>query len=105
MIKEFSKQSLSEEIKKNGIVVLDFHAVWCGPCKSFSSVFQKVADELNSVATFGKVNIDEQRDLAIEYKVSSIPNIVIIKSGVVMWQHIGTIDAEILKNKINALLK
>jgi thioredoxin 1 len=105
MIKEFSKQLLSEEIKKNNIIVLDFHAVWCGPCKSFSSVFNNVATELNSVATFGKINIDEQRDLAIEYKVSSIPTIIILKNGIVMWQHIGTVDAETLKNKINTLLK
>lgn len=105
MIKEFSKQSLAEEIKKGGIIVLDFHAIWCGPCKSFGSVFEKAAEEMKEVATFGKINIDEQRDLAVEYKVSSIPNVVIIKNGVVMWQHIGTIDIELLKNKINTLLK
>lgn len=105
MIKEFSKQLLSEAIKKGGIIVLDFHAIWCGPCKSFSTIFEKIAEEMNGIAIFGKVNIDEHRDLAIEYKISSIPNIIILKDGIVMWQHIGIVDAELLKNKINTLLK
>ncbi len=105
MIKEFSKLSLSDEIKKGGIIILDFHAIWCGPCKKFSNIFEQTAEEMKDVATFGKVNIDEQRDLAIEYKISSIPNIVIIKNGVVVWQHLGGVSNETLKNKINTILK
>ncbi len=104
MIKEFSKELLTEEIKKNGIIVIDFHAIWCGPCKSFNSIFQKVAEDMQDKATFGKINIDEHRDLAIQYKVSSIPNIIIIKKGSVVWQNIGIVDAENLKKKINTLI-
>ena len=46
MVKEFSKQLLLEEIKKNTIIVLDFYAIWCAPCKSFSGIFEKIAEEM-----------------------------------------------------------
>jgi thioredoxin 1 len=104
MVQEFSKQLLTEKIKTDNIIVLDFYAIWCGPCKTFGNIFDEVAQEMKDFATFGKVNIDEQRNLAIEYKISSIPNIVIIKNGTLMWQQIGSIDAETLKNKIKTLI-
>lgn len=105
MVKEFSKSFLATEMKKNSLIVLDFYAVWCGPCRTFGNTFSEVAAELSDIAIFGKVNIDEQRDLAVEYKVSSIPTIIIIKNGVLAWNHIGMIDATSLKNKIHFLLK
>jgi thioredoxin 1 len=105
MIKEFSKQLLIEAMKQEAIIVLDFYALWCGPCKTFAIEFNKVAEKMHTIATFGKVNIDEHRDLAVQYKVSSIPTVIIIKNGIVAWQHIGTLDANVLEQKIQSVLK
>jgi thioredoxin len=105
MVNEFSKQEFYDEVKKGGIIIIDFHAQWCGPCKSFSNIFNKVAEEMAEFAIFAKINIDEQRDLAIEYKVSSIPNLVIVKDGVIMYQHVGVMDETTLINKIKTILK
>lgn len=105
MVKDFSKSILTEEIKKSKLIVLDFYAGWCGPCRSFSSTFEECALSMSKFAVFGKVNIDEQRDLAIEYKVSSIPTILIIKDGELVWNHVGAMDGEALKNKINFFIK
>lgn len=105
MVKEFSKSLLSEEIKKNSVIVLDFYAIWCGPCRTFSQVFELVSEELKDVAIFGKINIDEQRDLAVQYKVSSIPNIIIIKNGDLIWTHIGMIEEAALQAKIKSIIK
>ena len=103
MVKEFSKQILQDEIAKGSIIVLDFYAIWCGPCNTFAPTFNQIAIDMGNVAVFGKVNIDEQRDIAILYRISSIPTILIIKNNEIMWQHIGTVDAILLKNKIKSL--
>ncbi len=103
MVREFSKQMLNDEIAKGSVIVLDFYAVWCGPCHSFESTFLQVATDMKDKAVFGKVNIDEHRDIAVMYRIASIPTILIIKAGEVVWQHIGTVDGSVLKNKINAL--
>lgn len=105
VIKEFSKNILTEEMKKDKLIVIDFYAVWCGPCKSFASVFELCAAEMSEYATFGKVNIDDHRDLAIEYKISSIPTLLIIKDGVPVWTQIGSLDLESLKSKIMVFTK
>lgn len=105
MVKEFSKNILAEEIKKSKLIILDFYAAWCGPCRSFSSIFEECALSMAKIAVFGKVNIDEQRDLAIEYKVSSIPTILIIQDGQLVWSYVGAMDSEALKNKINFFIK
>lgn len=104
MIYEFTQKTLQEEIKKNGIIVLDFYATWCGPCKTFGSIFSEVARELAGVATFGKINIDEQRDLAVAYKITSIPSIIIIKQGEPVWAHVGGVSDIELTKKIKLLI-
>lgn len=105
MVKDFSKNILTEEIKKNKLVILDFYAPWCGPCRSFSSIFEECALSMSNNAIFGKVNIDEQRDLAIEYKISSIPTVVVVKDGQLVWSHVGALSAEVLKSKISFFIK
>lgn len=104
MVKDFKRQTLIDEIAKESIIVLDFYAVWCGPCAAFEPTFYSVAEEMKGKAIFGKVNIDEHRDIAVMYHISSIPTIIIIKNSEVVWQHIGTVDSSLLKSKINSLL-
>jgi thioredoxin 1 len=104
MITIFNKESLDNEIKKNSIIVLDFYAVWCSPCVAFSPKFEEVAKQYSDKAVFGKINIDECRDLAVKYRISSIPTIIIIKDGAIVWQHIGSIDKKILSEKIEVLI-
>jgi thioredoxin len=105
MVRDFSKSILAEEIKKSGLIVLDFYAGWCGPCRSFSAIFEECALTMNKEAVFGKVNIDEQRDLAIEYKISSIPTVLIVKDGQLVWSHVGAVSLDVLKNKISFFTK
>ncbi|MDL2232625.1 thioredoxin [Ruminococcaceae bacterium OttesenSCG-928-L11] len=78
---ELNKSAFLETIGQDVPTVVDFWATWCMPCQVFAPVVEEIAGEMDGKANFGKVNIDEERDLAIEYGVSSIPTLVIFKGG------------------------
>ena len=69
-----------EEIKKNSVVMLDFYADWCGPCRMVAPTVHEIAEERSDV-TVGKINVDNDPDLAQAFGVMSIPTIVILKGG------------------------
>ncbi len=78
MIKHINKQEFEDEVlKSNKLVLVDFFATWCGPCKMLSPVLDEIANEIDVY----KINIDEQRDLAIENGIEVVPTIFIFKNG------------------------
>lgn len=70
-------------------VLLDFWADWCGPCRMLSPVIDEVADAVAGKAKVGKVNVDEETDLASKFKIMSIPTLVVIRDGKVVSQTVG----------------
>lgn len=80
MITTVSNNNLSEA-KTKPMAVLDFSAVWCGPCKMLAPVLESVADAMGDTASFYSIDVDANMELAMEYRVSSIPCIVILKNG------------------------
>lgn len=90
----------TEILKSNQPVVVDFYATWCGPCKMLLPVFEDVANELGAKYKFAKVNIDEEREIAVSHNISSIPTILFIKNGSVVGKETGFMNKEALKNKI-----
>jgi len=73
-----------EDIVKSGVVLVDFWAPWCNPCRMLGNVLVQVAAETPAGVTIGKVNIDENRDLAVKFEVMNIPRIFIYKDGKVV---------------------
>ena len=88
-----------------GLVVADFWAPWCGPCRALAPEVDKVADQFAGKVKVGKVNVDEDPDLAIKYDVNTIPRILIFKgSDKPIFEHVGIIRADDLAKVINANL-
>jgi thioredoxin 1 len=104
MVHEMTKQLIEKYITTKNVIFIDFYAIWCGPCKVFKPTFEKIAQEFEHAAIFGQLNIDEQKNVAIEYKISSIPTIICIKNGVPCWSHTGTISENALREKIISLV-
>lgn len=91
----------SEVIKSDKAVVVDFFATWCGPCKMMSTIIDAVSEELGDNVKVGKVDTDENLELAQSYGIMSIPTIMIFKNGEVLKTFIGVTD----KNEIMEALK
>ena len=88
-VKVLNKENFEENVLKNeGSVVVDFWAPWCGPCRMLSPVVDQVAEEVEEVS-FGKVNVDEEKELASRYGIMSIPALVLFKNGEAVSSMIG----------------
>lgn len=85
---------------KNRVVLVDFWAEWCAPCKMMAPVLNEVAIELNGTAHVGKVNIELYQSLAQKYKVLNIPTLILLKNGHEVNRFVGIKNKEFLLNKI-----
>ena len=83
----------TEVLDYKGVVLVDFWAVWCGPCKMLSPLVEEVAGEADGFKV-GKVNVDEADDLARKYKVFSIPTLLVFKGGEPVQRSVGAIPKE-----------
>ena len=92
------------EITASGVVVVDFYAEWCGPCKMMSPVFEEAQAEYDGRAVIAKVNVDENRDLAMQNKIMGVPTMIFFKGGEIVDRVTGVIDKEALYDKIDSLL-
>ncbi len=105
MAKVFTKDNFQAEvISSDKPVLVDFWAEWCGPCKMISPLIDKVAEEVGDAAAIGKVNVDDQQELAREYGIQSIPTLLFFKNGEIKDKIVGAaVTADLLKEKLNAL--
>lgn len=98
--------NFEQEVIKSSIpVVVDVYAPWCGPCRQMAPLFEELSKELEGTVTLVSLNIDEERDLAIQYNVSSIPTFIFFKDGKMVGKETGFMSKDALKNKIDILFK
>ncbi|MFH1721797.1 MAG: thioredoxin [Candidatus Altiarchaeota archaeon] len=97
---EISDKSFDEVVKLNPLVVIDCWAEWCGPCKAIAPVLEELAEEFAGQITFTKLNIDENKEKAIEHGIMSIPTLLIFKEGKKVDQIVGAIPKDSIKEKL-----
>ena len=99
-----TEQNFDEALsRQQGVMMVDFWAEWCGPCRAISPVLEALAQESGSKVTLAKVNVDENPGLAARYGIRSIPTILFMKQGKVADQVIGAVPRAKLKDKLDAL--
>lgn len=100
-----SENFASEVIESDQPVLVDFWAEWCGPCKMIGPVLDQLSGEIEGQAKIGKVNVDNARDLAVQYNVKSIPLLLFFKNGEIKDQIVGAnVTKDQLKSKLLALV-
>ena len=99
-IKISSENFEKEVLNSNQTVLIDFYADWCGPCKMMAPTIEKLAEELQGKVKVGKINVDENQELAMQYNIMSIPTIIIFKDGKESKRLVGLRDKNELLNEL-----
>ena len=103
MAKIINTSQFRGSVEENqGVVVVDFFATWCGPCKMLAPVFEQAGEEMKNDATFLKVDIDQSMDLAQKFKIVSVPTLKVFKNGEEVDTLMGFMPKEVLKSKVEA---
>ena len=97
---EVTDQNFAETICKQGLVVVDCWAVWCSPCSMLSPIVEELASDYAGRIVFGKLNVDENHGVAIEYQILSIPTILVFKDGKLVDRIVGLIPKKLLEPRI-----
>ena len=93
-----------DEVTSTGVAVVDFYADWCGPCKMMAPIFDEAKDAYDGKATFAKLNVDDNKEIAINNKVMGIPTLLFFKDGQLVDRITGVIEKDALYAKLDALV-
>ena len=99
----FTDQNFNEEVlKSDKPVLVDFWAPWCGPCRVQGPIIEELSKEVSGIKV-GKLNVDENNQIAMQYGVMSIPTLIVFKNGQVVEQMVGVQQKDLLKKKLEAI--
>lgn len=101
---EITKDNFSEIVNSGKLVVIDFWATWCGPCRRVAPVIEQLAQEYEGQAIVGKVDVEEQDELAMQFGIRNIPTVLFLKNGEVVDKVVGAMAKPAYEEKLKALL-
>ncbi|MBR4098868.1 MAG: thioredoxin [Clostridium sp.] len=91
---QFNQETFDKALQENKLVMVDFWADWCGPCKMLAPLIEDLAEKYSESAVVGKVNVDEEQELAIRYRVMSIPTVIFFKDGQEIDRKVGVMPPD-----------
>ncbi|WP_165990218.1 thioredoxin [Streptomyces sp. YIM 98790] len=97
---ELTKENFDTSVKSSDIVLVDFWAAWCGPCRMFAPVFEQAAEKHEDIV-FGKVDTEAEQELAAAFQISSIPTLMAIRDGVILYAQPGALPGPALEDLIS----
>ncbi|HEY9472267.1 MAG TPA: thioredoxin [Mycobacteriales bacterium] len=96
---ELTDENFDETLRTADMVLVDFWAAWCGPCRRFGPVFERVAERHGDIV-FGKVDTENQPELAASFQIASIPTLMVVRDGIVLYAQAGALRERSLENLI-----
>ena len=102
MAKVATNTNFQELLQDNKLVVVDFWATWCGPCRMLSPILDEVEEEMADKISVVKVNVDDADQIAMQYRIMSIPTLLFFKNGQLVDKTVGAMSKNVLVEKINS---
>ena len=99
-----TEQNFDEVLQNNAVVMVDFGATWCGPCKALAPRIEEIEKEYDGKAVIGTADVDECSDLAAKFRIRNVPTVLFFKGGQPVDKSVGLVAKETLTEKLNALL-
>jgi len=87
---ELNKENFEEVVSKNNFVIVDYWAPWCGPCRSFAPVYEKVSEDHEDIV-FAKVNTEDEQEIGAQFQIRSIPTLMIFREGIIIYSEAGAL--------------
>ena len=101
---EITDSNFNEIVTKNDVVLVDFWAEWCGPCRMIAPMIEELANEYDGKAVIGKLDVDNNQESSIKFGVRSIPTLLVFKDGEMVDRHVGAVPKETLSSSISSNL-
>jgi len=104
MIQFLNEENFDESIKANNVVLVDFYADWCSPCKALHPILEQTVEKIGNRAVVAKVNVDNSPELATRFGVRSIPALFYLKNGEVVYNTTGLVQSKEIVQKLESLV-